>query len=273
MKNLPIAEKKLILQYLYKVALADHKIADVEMKIIKEVANLLDIELNDNDDWLKDWNYSKGDKFTKLVDNDSELLGFITKWSTDIMNSDHIKHQNEQTMIFNLILTSLDNPEFPKAKLIPISELDEVQLQMLKKTPEICLKKASHWQKVKKDKPIKRVAASLSFIKDNKKEFVSAVNYELSTPGGSRCAEQNAIGMVIAQNPEIEKRAIKDIFVYGDGGLSNPCWPCGICSENLSKINVDNQLFLYVYPKGYQYKDGILPKNILKISFSDFLHR
>ncbi len=272
MKNLTPVKQELVLRFLLKIALSDQKILDEELALIREVATILAIDFSDHKKFIREWTKDDEAIFQELIHEDSESLGFITKWATDIMNSDNIKHQNEQRLILNLIKASLDNPQHPRATLIPVSTLDEVQIEMMKKTPAICLEKANHWQKKKKDKPIKRVAASISFIKNGKKDFVTGVNYELSTPGGSRCAEQNAIGILISQNPQIKKEEILDIFIYGAGGLTNPCWPCGICSENISKINSDNQVNLYVYPENYVYANGVLPENILKISFSDFIH-
>jgi len=271
MQNFTQSQKELIVRFLYQIAKSDNKVLPAELAVLEEASLFLQVH---PDDLLSTvWETTDALEFNRMLNEDSQLLGFVTKWATDIMNADHIKHQNEQMLIFDLISASLDYPKYPKASLISIDELDEVQREMMKVTPSICMQKASHWQKSKKDKPLKRVAASLSFQKGDKIDFVTAVNYELSTPGGSRCAEQNAIGMMIAQNPEIGKEAVKDIFIYGGGGLKNPCWPCGICTENLSKINVDNQIMLYVYPENYVYEEGRYPKNMLRVSFVNFTNR
>jgi cytidine deaminase len=270
MQNLTKSEKLVTVKYLYNVAKSDKKILDSELKIIMNLMN--NFELTDIDLSNVEWSLEDNNEFNKLVDTNSAYLGFVTKWATDIMNSDNVKHQNEQQMILNMISTSLGNPKYPKAETIPISELTEIQKQMMIITPEKCLNKNSDWQKNKKGKPLKRVGASISFEINGKMKFVSGVNYELSTPGGSRCAEQNAIGAMIAQYPELKKEDVRDIFVYGGGGIPNPCFPCGVCSENISKINVNNQINLFVYPENYVYSEGSLPKNMLRLAFGDFVY-
>ena len=125
----------------------------------------------------------------------------------------------------------------------------------------------------KKDKPLKKVGASVSYQINGDKKFVTAVNYELSMPGGSRCAEQNAVGNAIALEPRLEFQNIKDVVVYGDGGLTNPCSPCGVCMENLRKLDVENQIHLYLYPDEYKYTPGNLPDSMLRLQLAKLNQR
>ena len=268
-------EKQCILRFLHKIAKTDYKVVQEEICTINRIGHHMGIKINCSEQWLlEEWTPDNGKMLYDLMENNCDLSGLITGWSMEVMNADNIKHQNEQAAIIQLISNSLGNPKYPKAKMVPISEFDNVMLQMLEKTPEICTKKADWWQKKKKDKPLKRVGASLSYQTNGTKKCVTAVNYELSMPGGgSRCAEQNAIRMAIAQEPELKFHDIKEVFVYGSGGLSNPCWPCGVCMENLRKLDKENQISLYANPSDYDYKFGNLPDTMLKFSIAELNQR
>lgn len=267
-------EKQCILRFLHKIAEIDYKVVEEEICTINRIGHYMGIKIDCTEQWLLDeWSPDNDKMLYDLMENNCDLSGLITGWSMEVMNADNIKHQNEQAAIIQLIQNSLGNPKYPKAKMVPISEFDDVMLQMLEKTPEICIAKGDWWQKKKKDKPLKRVGASLSYQTNGTKKFVIAVNYELSTPGGSRCAEQNAIGMAIAKDPELKFHDIKEVFVYGAGGLSNPCWPCGVCMENLRKLDKKNQLSLYAYPSDYNYEFGTPPESMLKFSIAGLTQR
>jgi len=267
-------EKQCILRFLYEIAKTDYKVVEEEICTIEKIGKNMGKKINCSEQWLlEEWTPNNEKMLYGLMENNCDLSGLITGWSMEVMNADNIKHHNEQAAIIQLIQNSLGNPKYPKAKVIPVNEFDDVMLQMLEKTPEICTKKADWWQKKKKDKPLKRVGASLSYQTNGTKKCVTAVNYELSMPGGSRCAEQNAIGMAIGQEPELKFHDIKEVFVYGSGGLSNPCWPCGVCMENLRKLDKENQISLYAYPSDYDYKFGNLPDTMLKFSIAELNQR
>jgi len=274
MVNITMEDKKSILRYLYKMAVADFILLENEKRIIERAADFLKIDIyRPKPIKLDNWNKDDEIRLKNLISNQSECLGLVVQWATEVMNSDNLKHQNELHLIMDLIKSSLDNPEYPKAKIILTNDLDDTLKEMVKKTPKLCMEKADHWQKSKPGKPIKRVAASISYEIAGKKHFVTAVNYELSTPGGSRCAEQNAIGMAIALNPHLKKEQIKDVFIFGGGGFENPCWPCGICTENLNKINSNNQINLYVYPENYKYSENSTSETMLRVKLSHFSHK
>ncbi|KAH8620402.1 putative A distinct subfamily of CDD CDA like deaminase [Trypanosoma vivax] len=70
---------------------------------------------------------------------------------------------------------------------------------------------------------------------------VIAVNYELSTPSGSRCSEQNALGKLASTG--LPTTVVREVFVYGDSSASktetNPLFPCGVCENMLRKVSND----------------------------------
>ncbi|OQY36968.1 MAG: hypothetical protein B6226_05755 [Candidatus Cloacimonetes bacterium 4572_65] len=135
MNNIRLEEKHCIIKFLHKVARSDYKILEREINIIHEVATYLELDLDLSEEWVTQWGDKDFATFNELINSNSASLGQIIKWSTDVMNSDHIKHQNEQLMILNLIKESLDNPKYPKAISIPVTELDDTLIQMLHKTP------------------------------------------------------------------------------------------------------------------------------------------
>lgn len=67
-------------------------------------------------------------------------------------------------------------------------------------------------------------------------EFLSfrGMNFELSQPTGSRCAEQCAIGAAVSCF--IPPSKMRSIAIVDPLGLKNPLAPCGVCTEMLQKI-------------------------------------
>ena len=268
-------EKQCILRFLHRIAKTDYEVVDAELDTIKGIAKLVGIELNYSEFWWSDpWTGDDEKELLDLLERKAHVAGLLTGWAIDVMNADHVKHHNEQVALIHLMQAAVGNAQYPKAILIPLDGLDNVMIQMLEKTPEICIRKGDWWQKKKREgKPLKKVGASISWVTNGEKKFVTAANYELSTPGGSRCAEQNAIGMAIAFEPELKYENIRDVVVYGSGGLSNPCWPCGVCMENLRKLNTAKQINVYAYPSGYIYEQGKLPDTMFKLSLSELGQR
>jgi len=272
--NLATDEKQIILRFLYKVALTDFKIVEEEKCAINAIGNQIGIDIDCSEPWLtKAWSEKDDHKLYNLMEKNCDLSGVVVGWSMAVMNSDKVRHQNEQVEIIKLINQTIGGPKYPKARIVPLSEFDDLMIQMIEKTARTCIAKGDWWQKKKKDKPLKKVGASVAYQINGQKTFVTAVNYELSMPGGSRCAEQNAVGIAIALEPKLEFQNIKDVVVYGDGGLTNPCSPCGVCMENLRKLDVEAQINLYLYPEGYQYQAGNLPDSMLKLSLANLNQR
>jgi cytidine deaminase len=272
--NLTNVEKQCILRFLYKIALTDFKIVEEEKCAINEVGHQIGMDINCSESWLTEgWTQNDDNNLYNLMEKNSDLSGVIVGWSMEVMNSDKVRHQNEQVEILKLINQTIGGPKYPKAKIVPVSKFDDVMIQMIEKTAVTCIEKGDWWQKKKNNKLLKKVGASVGYQINGQKKFVTAVNYELSTPGGSRCAEQNAVGSAIALEPKLEFQNIKDVVVYGDGGLTNPCSPCGVCMENLRKLDVESQINLYLYPDGYKYQPGNLPDAMLQLSLANLNQR
>eukprot|EP00744_Colponema_vietnamica_P006107 GILI01008893.1.p1 GENE.GILI01008893.1~~GILI01008893.1.p1 ORF type:complete len:708 (+),score=105.91 GILI01008893.1:65-2188(+) len=86
------------------------------------------------------------------------------------------------------------------------------------------------------------------------RSFQRAVNYELSTPSGSRCSEQNCLGMLASLM--LPTDAIREVFVHGshhNGEDPNPLFPCGVCENMLRRVSKDifkktgGQLLLFMF--------------------------
>lgn len=66
-----------------------------------------------------------------------------------------------------------------------------------------------------------------------------AVNYELSTPMGSRCSEQNVMAAIARSGAPTW--SIREVVVHGNKGKTemNPLFPCGVCENMLRKVDAD----------------------------------
>lgn len=72
-------------------------------------------------------------------------------------------------------------------------------------------------------------------------KFHHACNLEVSLPTGTLCAERNAIGSALAENPALKRSDIKLVGVLSMPDLNskghiNPLGPCGACMEWLRKV-------------------------------------
>ena len=82
-----------------------------------------------------------------------------------------------------------------------------------------------------------------------KREVVLSTNYELSTPSGSRCSEQNGLGKIASMGHPTS--SIREVYVrgwkegvgsYSRGVLvedPNPLFPCGVCEGMFKKLSKD----------------------------------
>jgi cytidine deaminase len=95
------------------------------------------------------------------------------------------------------------------------------------------------------------------------------INFELSQPTGSRCAEQIALGAALVHFGDSLRHAdIRMVAVVA--GLNvpkpapNPLPPCGVCCEMIHKINEDRaQIQLYMVSGN---DDGL----VLRIPFAEY---
>lgn len=101
-----------------------------------------------------------------------------------------------------------------------------------------------------------------------------AVNYELSTPSGSRCSEQNCLGKLASMG--LPTASIREIFVHGDKHEDkdlNPMFPCGVCENMLRRITHDVQkqynggdVTLYMF-------DQLNPRKLVCLPVQEISHR
>lgn len=99
-----------------------------------------------------------------------------------------------------------------------------------------------------------------------------AVNYELSTPSGSRCSEQNVMGKLAALG--VPTWAVRDVVVHGHNikKEANPLFPCGVCENMLQKVNKDvesqygGDVTLFMF-------DATVPKKIVYLPVQEISHR
>ncbi|KAK7201586.1 CDD/CDA-like deaminase [Novymonas esmeraldas] len=101
---------------------------------------------------------------------------------------------------------------------------------------------------------------------------VIAVNYELSTPSGSRCSEQNAMGKLAALG--VPTWGVREVFVHGMNvnKEANPLFPCGVCENMLQKVTKDvlahygGDVTLYMF-------DATAPRKIVFLTIPEISNR
>ncbi|CUE70571.1 CDD/CDA-like deaminase, putative [Bodo saltans] len=101
-----------------------------------------------------------------------------------------------------------------------------------------------------------------------------AVNYELSTPSGSRCSEQNCLGKLAAMG--LATCNLREIFVHGDMHNNedpNPLFPCGVCENMLRRITHDVQKEYGGDVTLYMFDQVREPKKLVCIPVQEISHR
>lgn len=101
---------------------------------------------------------------------------------------------------------------------------------------------------------------------------VMAVNYELSTPSGSRCSEQNAMGKLASLG--VPTWGVREVFVHGMNVKkeANPLFPCGVCENMLQKVTKDvmahygGDVTLYMF-------DAATPRKIVFLTIPEISNR
>ncbi|CAG9584149.1 conserved hypothetical protein [Leishmania major strain Friedlin] len=100
---------------------------------------------------------------------------------------------------------------------------------------------------------------------------VIAVNYELSTPSGSRCSEQNAMGKLASLG--VPTWGVREVFVHGMAATEpNPLFPCGVCENMLRRVTKDvlahygGDVTLYMF-------DATTPRKIVFLPIPEISNR
>jgi cytidine deaminase len=97
----------------------------------------------------------------------------------------------------------------------------------------------------------KVVGAAIGVGESDSFRVFTGVNFELSQPTGSRCAEQIALGsVVVGYGGDVNYEDIRMVAVVAGQNVEkpvpNPLPPCGVCCEMLHKIN-ENSKHVRVY--------------------------
>lgn len=106
------------------------------------------------------------------------------------------------------------------------------------------------------------------------RKYQIAVNYELSTPSGSRCSEQNALGMLASMG--LPTHCVREVFVHGDthdGADPNPLFPCGVCENMFRRVSKDVQKLYGGDVMLYMFDQYVAPKKLVSLPVSEMSHR
>jgi hypothetical protein len=106
------------------------------------------------------------------------------------------------------------------------------------------------------------------------RKHVLAVNYEMSTPSGSRCSEQNALGMIASQG--LPTTCIREVFVHGTAHNSedpNPLFPCGVCENMFRRVSKDVQKLHGSDVMVYMFDQQTNPRKLVALPISEISHR
>jgi len=146
------------------------------------------------------------------------------------------------------------------------SELSEDEQALLASARETAaLSDTARWHR----KTQKVVGAAVGVMSGGRQHVFRGVNFELSQPTGSRCAEQIALGSALVHfGDQLAYQDIRRIAVVAGENVPdpvpNPLPPCGVCCEMLRKVDQDQQqLQLYMLSQNE-------PERVVRIGFSDY---
>ena len=115
----------------------------------------------------------------------------------------------------------------------------------------------------------KVVGAAVGVVREGELHVFRGVNFELSQPTGSRCAEQIALGSALVHfGDSLLHSDVRMIAVVGGPNVPkpvpNPLPPCGVCCEMIHKLNQDaQQIKLYMLSRES-------PDSIIRIPFAEY---
>eukprot|EP00796_Vickermania_ingenoplastis_P006715 gene6715-4812_t len=91
-----------------------------------------------------------------------------------------------------------------------------------------------------------------------------AVNYELNTPMGSRCSEQNVMAAIARSGAPTW--SIREVVVHGNKANAemNPLFPCGVCENMLRKAEKDVRQYFGKHIMLYMF-DATVPKKVFSL--------
>jgi hypothetical protein len=106
------------------------------------------------------------------------------------------------------------------------------------------------------------------------REHTLAVNYELSTPSGSRCSEQNALGALASMG--LPTTCVREVFVHGgkhNGEEQNPLFPCGVCENMFRRVSKDVQKAHGGDVNLYMFDQESNPRKLTALPVAEISHR
>ena len=159
-----------------------------------------------------------------------------------------------------LFATSPRRYEMPRSRLSPE---ERGVIEAAESAASLC--DTRYWHR----KTQKVVGAAVGVAREGEFFVFRGVNFELSQPTGSRCAEQIALGSALVHfSDSLRHRDIRMIAVVAGPNVPkpvpNPLPPCGVCCEMIHKLNEeDGQIQLYMVSGD---EDG----SVLRIPFTEY---
>lgn len=107
----------------------------------------------------------------------------------------------------------------------------------------------------------KEVLATLVVRRDGALRAIRGVNLEVSLPTGTLCAERNAIGTAVTEDPSLERADIEAVAVVGLGrGVLGPCGACQEWLRKVAEVNPRFQVLVFDGPDmGQAYLEPLSP--------------
>jgi cytidine deaminase len=174
---------------------------------------------------------------------------WLTALFRQLAAADGIICDNEETFLEDLS-SRLFSCESIGGSPVLISDLEPDERTIVEAATRAAdsISDTSRWHR----KTGKAVGAALGVKTPDGINIFTGVNFELSQPAGSRCAEQVAIGSALARyGDRLNYNQVRMIAVAAGQRvpepISNPLPPCGVCCEMIHKLNQeDDQIQLYL---------------------------
>jgi cytidine deaminase len=206
-----------------------------------------------------------------------EIAGVQTRWRGDdqklwlmtlvrrLALADGVLDEDEQSFISDLtsLLFSTSNPRRYYASRERLDARERTLMDAAERAASIS--DTRFWHR----KSGKVVGAAIGVGEADAFRVFTGVNFELSQPTGSRCAEQIALGAaLVACAGQLRYEDVRMVAVVAgqevERPVPNPLPPCGVCCEMLHKINEDGrQVRLYMLPQG----DAA---HVIRMPFADY---
>jgi len=172
-------------------------------------------------------------------------------WLVDLLRSlatvDGLLDRDEE-MVLEQVAGALFASSSGARYEVRTEQLDDVERELLEAAGRAAsVSRVEHWHR----KTGKVVGAAVGVERSGSLQIFSGVNFELSQPAGSRCAEQIALGAALARfGDSLHPSDVRRIAVIAGTNVpkpaENPLPPCGVCCEMIHKLNGERQILLYM---------------------------